>query len=594
MNEEATEEQVIKKEVRFEGVSLAPGIAHAPVVIHWDDEDEEVPRREIPEPELPAEIARFETALIATRAELFDIQQKVAKATGAHDASVFDAHLLVLEDRMLIDEVLRVLDTEHLNVEAAFSDVTRRFCESLAQIDDPYLKERAVDVQDVSRRVIRNLLGKGPRELATSEKKHILVAHNLGPSDTALVDRSKVVAFATELGSKNSHAAIMARSLGIPAVGGLRNILDFLQTGDDALVDGTTGLLILNPTLETLAEYGRIEARREQVEVELEQIRETSSTTSDGRHIVLSANIGLPDEMKDVAESGSEGVGLFRTEYLFFNREGPPTEEEQYAAYCSVASRAANNPVIIRTLDVGGDKVATGLGLEKEENPFLGCRAIRFCLEQPDIFKTQLRAILRAASHNNIKIMYPMISCLEELRKANALLEECKFELAAENIPHNPQLDVGIMIEIPSSALIANHLAKEVSFFSIGTNDLTQYTLAVDRVNDRISQLFDPAHPAVLRLMQLVVEAAHANGIWAGVCGEIAGDILMTPLLVGLGLDELSASTKMVPRVKRAVQKLHTGQCSELIQQALKCPSGAEVLEKSTAMARQAYPELIE
>ncbi|GAB4178949.1 MAG: phosphoenolpyruvate--protein phosphotransferase [Terrimicrobiaceae bacterium] len=561
--------------------------------MHWED-DEEVPRRPITAEELPGEIARFEMALIATRAELLEIQQRIASAIGAEDASVFDAHLLVVEDRTLIDEVLRMLEEHRVNVEAAFSDVAEKYCESLSKIDDPYLRERVVDIEDVARRVLRNLLGKGPRELATSEKPHVLAARVLAPSDTAMVDRSRVVAFATGAGSKTSHAAIMARSMGIPAVAGLHEIFELLQTGDDVLVDGTTGLLILNPTPETLAEYGRIEARREKIEEELGLIRETSSTTGDGRHIVLSANIELPDEMADVVESGAEGVGLFRTEFLYLNREEPPGEDEQFEAYRNVARRAAPHAVIIRTLDVGGDKVARSLDQEEEENPFLGCRAIRFCLENPGIFKTQLRAILRAADGGNVRLMYPMISGVQELRQANRLLEECKCELAAQGVPHKKDIEVGAMIEIPSAALAAERLAGEVAFFSIGTNDLTQYTLAVDRVNDRISHLFDPGHPAVLKLMKMVVEAAHARGIWVGVCGETAGDITMTPLLVGLGLDELSASSKMVPRVKRAVQSLHTPACAELVAEVLSCEQGSEVIAKSEAMARRLYPELFD
>ena len=582
-----------RQEIRFHGIPVAPGIAHGPLVVHWED-DEEIPLRHIEPDDLPAEIARFETALIETRAELLEIQQKIAVAIGAQDASIFDAHLMVVEDRTLIDEVLRALETDRVNVESAFSSVTAKYCETLGKIDDPYLRERVVDIQDVSRRVLRHLTGKGPRDIATSEQPHILAARNLAPSETALIDRSKVLAFATEAGSKTSHAAIMARSLGIPAVAGLHEIFDVLETGDDVLLDGNTGILIAFPNSESLAEYGRIEQRREQIAEELDRIRETASTTADGQHIILSANIELPEEMADVAEAGAEGVGLFRTEFLFLNRSAPPSEDEQFESYRTVAEKASPHAVIIRTLDIGGDKLAENLGAVHEENPFLGCRAIRFCLEHPGIFKAQLRAILRASVYGNVRIMYPMISGIGELRAANAILAECKSALRAERKPFREDIEVGIMIEIPSAALTADHLAKEVAFFSIGTNDLVQYALAVDRVNDRIAHLFDPSHPAVVRLIRGVVEAARRAGIWVGVCGEMAGDILFTPLLIGLGVDELSASSKIVPRVKRAVQRLSAEACQKLAAEIDGYYEGSAILDRCTEIAKAHYPELLD
>ncbi len=581
-----------RAERRFEGIGVAPGIARAPIVVHWED-DEEIPVREIAPEDLPAEIARFEMALIATRAELLEIQQKIADAIGSGDASIFDAHLLVVEDRTLIDEVLRALGEEHLNIEHLFARISKRYIETLEKIDDPYLRERIVDIDDVTRRVLRHLMGKGPRAIATGEGRHILAARVLAPSDTALLDRSKVVGFVTEAGSKTSHAAIMARSLGIPALAGLHEIFKVLETGDDVLIDGTAGLLVLNPTEETLAEYGRIEEHREQVEEQLDLIRDTVSATSDGRRITLSANIELPEEMADVTGHGAEGVGLFRTEFLYLNRDAPPDELEQLENYRMVAEKAAPHAVIIRTLDIGGDKFAHHLGLTKEENPFLGCRAIRFCLEHPSIFKPQLRAILRAATAGNVRLMYPMISGPEELRHANAVLEECKSELRNEGLEFRGDLEVGIMIEVPGAALAADHLARQCAFFSIGTNDLIQYTLAVDRVNDRISYLFDPTHPAILRLIKGVADAAHAAGIWVGVCGEMAGDIALTPLLLGLGIDELSTSPRNVPRVKKAVQSLEMSSCKILADEALTMDSGPAIFGKSLQMADANYGDII-
>jgi len=578
-------------EQRFTGIPVAPGIAHCAVMVQWE-EDEEIALRKIEPHELPEEIARFESALIATRAELLEIQQRIVNAIGSTDASIFDAHLLVVEDRTLIDEVLRNLDRERCNVEYIFHQVAEKYCRTLAQIDDPYLRERVVDIEDVTRRVIRHLLGKAHRNPATHDRQHIIVAHNLTPSDTAQLNRELVMGFATEIGSKTSHTAIMARSLEIPAIVGLHGICHQLTSGDDVLLDGYSGTLILNPSPETLAEYGRIESAKEEVVERLELIRETASTTLDGRHIVLSANIDLPEELEDVAANGAEGIGLYRTEFLYLNRMEPPDEEEQFEHYRLAAERSKPNGVIIRTLDIGGDKTTQSLHLPEELNPFLGCRAIRFCLQNPEIFKTQLRAILRAATFGNVKIMYPMISGIDELRQANAIIEESKAELAARGVPFHPFIEVGIMIEIPSAVLAADHLAREAAFFSIGTNDLIQYTFAVDRVNDRIAHLYNPTHPAILRMIKMAVDAAHANGIWTGVCGEMAGDVLLTPLLIGLGVDELSASSAVVPRVKKAVQSLDASQCEALVRTALSMEDSAAIQQMSLAMARDRYADI--
>ncbi len=583
----------ILTEKRFRGIPVAHGIAHFPALVHFA-EDEEVFAQTVPEHTLPAEIARFEAALIATRIELLKIQQKIASAIGSHDASIFDAHLLVVEDRTLIDEVLRSLERDHFCIEYVFQEVARRYCRTLEAIDDPYLRERVVDIEDVSRRVLRHLLGKAPQNAAAHDQPHIIIAHNFTPSDTAQLNRELVYGFVTEIGSKTSHTAIMARSLEIPAIVGMQGICQQIQIGDDILIDGYNGLLILNPSESTLAEYESLSREKEEVVERLRLIRETASTTRDGRHIVLSANIDLPDEMSDVAANGAEGVGLFRTEFLYLNRATPPNEDEQFQHYRSAAEQALPHSVIIRTLDIGGDKVASSLDIREEENPFLGCRAIRFCLENPRIFKTQLRAILRAATTNNIRVMYPMISGIEELRRANAILEECKQELSVQGIPFNPWIEVGVMIETPSAVFIADHLAREVRFFSIGTNDLIQYAIAVDRLNDRIAHLYNPTHPSILRMIKMVVESARARGIWTGVCGEMASDILLTPLLIGLGVEELSATSAAVPRVKKAVQSLDSAACVKLAAQALESDDSAEILELSRAMAMEQYGDLMD
>ena len=576
----------------YEGIAVSPGIARGPAIVHWVEE-EEIPYRKIAPRAIPEEIARFEAALISTRAELLEMQQRIAEAIGTTDASIFDAHLLIVEDRTLIDEVLRSVESDKHNVEFAFHKVAEKYCRSLSEIDDPYLRERVIDIEDVTRRVIRHLLGKSAPGLHAHTEPHIIVGHNLTPSDTALLNRSLVLGFATEAGSKTSHTAIMARSLNIPAIVGLHDILKHVTVGDPLLIDGYRGILIAHPSPKTLEEYDAYEKEKNLVEEKLELIRDTSSTTTDSIHITLSANIELPDEMDSVAENGAEGVGLYRTEYLFLNRDTLPDEEEQFQSYRTVAERSAPYSVIIRTLDLGGDKVSTSLNLPNEENPFLGCRAIRFCLEHTSIFKTQLRAVLRASAHGHVRIMYPMISGLTELRQANALLEECKGELRSEGQGFDENLDVGVMIEIPSAALAADILAKEVKFFSIGTNDLIQYTIAVDRVNDRIAHLYKPTHPAVLRLIRMVVEAARTNNIWTGVCGEMAGEIVLTPLLLGIGIDELSTSATLVPRVKKAVQSVSLTECQQLAEEALRAQSSSDVMKICEDFARARYDELV-
>jgi phosphotransferase system enzyme I (PtsI) len=579
-------------ETRFYGVGVSPGIARAKIHLVADDY-EEIARYAITPAEITGEIGRFETALIQTRAQILEVQQKIAEAIGAKDAGIFDAHLLVVEDRTLIDEVLRKLEADLCNVEYVFQEVATHYADTLSKIDDPYLRERALDIQDVTRRVISNLQGKAPKAFLGLTDPHILVAHNITPSDTATMDRTQVLGLATDLGSRTSHTAIMSRSLGIPAVVGLHDATSKLETGDEVLLDGYNGLLIRNPTPETLWHYGELKHRKAQVAEQLTGLRETKSTTRDGRHIVLSANIELPNDVAAVAENGAEGIGLYRTEFLYLNRPTLPTEEEQFETYRKVAAEVAPHPLIVRTFDLGGDKIAIGISPDDELNPFMGLRAIRFCLEHLDIFKAQLRAILRASAAGNIKIMFPMISGVAELRRALGVLDECKEELRQEGVGFSEETEVGAMIEIPSAALCAEALAREVDFFSIGTNDLIQYAIAVDRVNERIAHLYEPTHPAVVRLLKMVADAAHRNDIWVGVCGEMAGDLTMVPLLLGLGMDELSVSASLVPRVKKAVQTLSLPECQQLVADALTLDTPAEILARCGEVAQRHYGDLI-
>ena len=573
------------------GLGVSPGIAEGIIHVVRDDLDD-IPRYSIAASQIPDEIGRFEAALIQTRMQILEMQQRIAESIGAKDAAIFDAHLLVVEDRTLIDEVLRKLDKDRCNVEWVFEEVASGYANTLSKIDDPYLRERAIDMQDVAKRVIRNLLGKA--QFLAPTDPHILIAHDLKPSETAMLDRNRVLGMALDLGSRTSHTAIMARSLSIPTVVGLHDATERLETGQTVLLDGITGLVIVNPSNDTLAAYREIETRRVRITEQLTELRETKSTTRDGRHIVLSANIELPQDVQNVVANGSEGIGLYRTEFLYLNRNTLPTEDEQCDIYRSVAEQVQPHPLIIRTFDLGGDKIAPGsVEAPDELNPFLGCRAIRFCLENLDIFKTQLRAILRASVIGNIKIMFPMISGLHELRQAVGVLNECKDQLGRDAVQFSEETEVGAMIEIPSAAISADVLAREVDFFSIGTNDLIQYAIAVDRVNEKIAHLYQPTHPAVLRLLKMVSDAAHSNEIWVGVCGEMAGDVALIPLLLGLGMDELSVGATLVPRVKRAVQSLEIAECKQLVEESLKLETPDQILDRCLQLANARYGDLL-
>ncbi|MBM3835893.1 MAG: phosphoenolpyruvate--protein phosphotransferase [Verrucomicrobia bacterium] len=578
----------------FRGIPVSPGVSRGKILVYSKSNDC-IPSYLVPEGELSQEMQRLEKALVQTRQQILDVQHKVEEGMGAADASIFDAHLLVLEDRTLIDEVTRLMHEQKLNVEQAFYQVAEKYAATLSTIDDEYLRERASDMRDVTARVLSSLLNR-PHE---SDLRHlrepcIVISADLSPSTTALLDKKMVLGFATDTGSKTSHTAIMARSLQIPAIVGLRNVSGQLATGSYALLDGYNGYLIINPTDQTLFEYGQLVRKHVNLEEKLRQLQHEPAVTLDGARIVLSANVEQASDTEAVKECGAEGVGLFRTEYLFINRDTLSSEEEQYQAYRSVAAALKPHPVVIRTLDLGGDKFLSHLQLPQEMNPFLGWRAIRFCLQEKEIFRDQLRAVLRASVEGNIKLMYPMISCLDELNKANALVEEYKAELRAENVPFNESLEIGIMIEIPSAALIADTLAKRVKFFSIGTNDLIQYSLAVDRLNEKIAHLYEPTHPAILNLIKMTVDAAHRNGIWVGVCGEMAGDPAMVPLLLGLGVDELSASPSAVPEIKFLIRRLKLTEAKALAEFALQCESGQEILTRSQELVRQVAPSLSE
>lgn len=578
----------------YRGIPVSVGICRGKVLV-IGQANHAVPVRSISESEVAHELHRLEQALKQTRHQISEVQQRVEEALGAGDASIFEAHLLVLEDPTLIEEVSRVTSEERINIEAAFERVANKYATALADMNDDYLRERASDMRDVTSRVLDNLLQRTAHlNLQDLAEPSIIVCPDLPPSAAAAIDRKKVLGLATDTGSKTSHTAIMARSLQIPAIAGLHDITSKLTTGDYVLLDGYNGTLVVNPTDQTQFEYGQIAQKQLELKEKLRDLTDQPAVTLDGVRILLRANIEQPADAEAVKACGADGVGLFRTEYLFINREQPPTEEEQYIAYRTAAEALKPNPVVIRTLDIGGDKLLTYSNIPPEINPFLGWRAIRFCLVEQALFRDQLRAILRASVHGCVKILYPMISCVNELMQANALLEKARAELRSENIPFDERMEIGAMIEVPAAALIAPALAQHVQFFSIGTNDLIQYALAVDRMNERIAHLYEPTHPGILALIKMTADAAQQRGISVSVCGEMAGDPALIPLLVGLGITELSASPPLVPQIKFLIRRLKMTEARALASFAQQCDSGPEILLRSQALTREIAPSLFE
>lgn len=576
------------------GIGVSPGVVTGRAHVHTRKLTNVIERR-LEETDVPKELCRLEAALIRTRGQIRGIQENLRRNTGMRDASVLDAHLMVLDDRSFMEEVVGEIRERRCNAEAVVSRVGERYAAVLASLNDQYLRERVVDVKDVARRIVHNLAGNAETELGDARPgKMVVVAEDLVPSETACMRRDRVLGFATEQGSPTSHTAVMARALEIPAVVGLPDVVARVRSGDEVLIDGNKGVLILHPSAEQQANYGRVAEARRSIQRELNNLRHEPAETRDGHRIVLSANTEGLNEVEAVLQYGAEGVGLFRSEYLFLAREGAVGEEEQAGVYTEIAERLAPAPVIIRTLDLGGDKYLASERRSAESNPFLGCRSIRMSLLHPDIFKSQLRAVLKASAVGNVKIMYPMVCTAEEVVRANEMLEECKDELRAAGVPFDENLEVGVMIEIPSAALTADTLAGHVQFFSLGTNDLIQYTLAVDRVNEKVAYLYQPTHPAVLKLIRMTIEAGHRRGIWVGLCGEMAADPLLTPLLVGLNVDELSVAPAAVPMVKDAVRSVSFERARALSEQALECRNAAEVLALCRRLVGEVAPELLE
>jgi phosphoenolpyruvate-protein phosphotransferase (PTS system enzyme I) len=575
------------KELVVQGIAASKGIAYGQVFIYIQS-NVEVPNYNVGAEKRIEEIARFEQALVVTRQQVQKIQSEVAKNLGSEEAAIFDAHLLVLEDQALISETIREFEETAKNIETCFNAVAKRYIQAFSEIDDEYLRERASDLRDVTQRVLQNLLGQSSANLSHLIDKRIVIANDVTPSDSASIDRSQALAIVTDTGSKTSHAVIVARSMKIPAIVGVRDLTKTAREGDWAIVDGYEGIIILNPTEQTLFRYGQIRRQKNSFEQRVQSSTNLPAVTTDGVSVRLMANIEKVDEAGLVKDNGAEGVGLMRTEYLYLNSSRIPSEMEQFVAYKTVAEALAPHPVVIRTLDLGGDKAMAGNPdlFPKEDNPFMGFRAIRFCLEHSQIFKDQLRAILLASAFGNIKIMYPMISGSEELARANALLDECKAELRARGQAFNESIEVGSMIEIPSAAITSDILARQCKFFSVGTNDLIQYMIAIDRVNDRIAHLYEPSHPAVVRMLKLIVDEAHKAGIPVAVCGEMAGDPVYTPLLLGLGIDELSMTPPLLPAVKFLVRAMSMADARALATKVLTMDSAKDIYALCDAFYR--------
>ena len=530
------------------GIAASKGYAIGKVFLHVD---EEIVVTDAKITDVDAEKVKMQKALDDSKAQLEAIKVKATTEMGAEKAEVFEAHITLLDDPEFTGAMMSEIENNNLNGLKAIENVTNTFVAIFESMDNEYMRERAADIKDVSKRILSNFAGKGGESLAITENNTVVVAHDLTPSDTAGLDRSKVVGFITNIGGRTSHAAIMARTLEIPAVLGLGDITDCVKNGDTVIVDGLTGDVIINPSDDVLAEYEAKKEKFRQEQEELKKLIDVKTTTKSGRRIEVCGNIGKPEDVLGVIANGGDGVGLFRTEFLYMDRDNAPTEEEQFESYKFVLEKMEGKQVVIRTLDIGGDKTLPYLPLPEEMNPFLGYRAIRLCLDRKDIFKVQLRALLRASVFGKLAVMFPMISGLQEFEQAKEVVEECKAELKAEGKAYSEDIQWGIMVEIPAAAVYADELAKHVDFFSIGTNDLIQYTLAADRMSEKVSYLYNPMHPAVLRLIKMTIDGAHKHGKWVGMCGEMAGDEAAIPTLVEYGLDEFSMSATSILNAKK-------------------------------------------
>ncbi|MCM3771943.1 MULTISPECIES: phosphoenolpyruvate--protein phosphotransferase [Priestia] len=565
----------------IQGIAASSGIAIAKA-FRLENPELTVEKKSVTEVE--AEVARLEAALETSKSELEIIREHARKELGDDKAEIFEAHLLVLSDPELINPIKDKITNENVNAEHALDEVAAMFINMFESMDNEYMKERAADIRDVTKRVLAHLLGVNVSNPSLISEEVVIIAEDLTPSDTAQLNRKFVKGFTTDIGGRTSHSAIMARSMEIPAVVGTKTVMEDIQNGVLVIVDGLDGEVIVDPSEETVKAYEKKAAEYAEQKAEWAKLVNEKTVSADDHHVELAANIGTPEDVKGVLENGGEGVGLYRTEFLYMGREELPTEEEQFTSYKTVLERMEGKPVVVRTLDIGGDKELPYLNLPKEMNPFLGFRAIRLCLEMQDMFRTQLRALLRASVYGNLKIMFPMIATVDEFRQAKAILLEEKAKLQQEGVQVSEDIEVGMMVEIPSSAVIADLFAKEVDFFSIGTNDLIQYTLAADRMNERVSYLYQPYNPAILRLVNMVIKAAHKEGKWVGMCGEMAGDEIAIPILLGLGLDEFSMSATSILKARSQIRQLSKADIEPHLDTILSMSSTEEVIEfvKST------------
>jgi len=562
--------------MELQGIGASPGIVIGKAYV-LDQAEVSVKKGKISEQQVEAEVERLRLAISRTQEELFDLKRKVGSEIGDRQAAIFNAHLMFLDDPTLLVEASEHIRRDKLGAGWVVHQFVERYVALFEAAQDATMRDRYVDIRDVGKRLLRHLEGDTLHQLAQMEDGVIVVAHEMGPSDTAQMDATKVRGFATDVGGRTSHTAIMARTLEIPAVVGLESASKKVRSGDLLVLDGIEGRLVVSPTAEQLASYRK---RRRQLlaqEQSLSRLRKLPAQTLDGVRVTLAANIELPEEAKPAMARGAEGVGLFRTEFLFLNRNNLPTEDEQFESYRLACKHSHPHPVVVRTLDLGGDKFLSHLGLAPEMNPFLGLRAIRLCLAHPYIFKVQLRAILRASHFGKLKIMFPLVSGLEELRQAQALVREVKQDLQKRGIPFDPKVEMGAMIEVPSAAITADLMAKEVDFFSVGTNDLIQYTMAVDRGNESIAYLYDPLHPAILRTLKMIIDAGHKEKIWVGLCGEMAGDPFFSLILLGMGLDEFSTSAVSIPEVKHMIRSVNFKDAQALAQDVLAFGTSREI-----------------
>lgn len=558
------------------GIAASNGIAIAKAY-RLVEPDFSFEKKSVDSPE--AEVVRFQDALNTAKGELEQIRDRAEKDLGADKAAIFEAHLLVLSDPELISPIEDKIKTEQVNAEHALKETADMFISMFESMDNEYMKERAADIRDVTKRVLAHLLAIQIPNPSMIQEEVIIVAEDLTPSDTAQLNRNFVLGFTTDIGGRTSHSAIMARSMEIPAVVGTKTATEEITNGDLVVIDGLKGEVHVNPTPERLEEYKKEQEDFAKQKEEWAKLVHEKTITADHHHVELAANIGTPKDLKGVVENGGEAVGLYRTEFLYMDRDQLPTEEEQFTAYKAVLEGMEGKPVVVRTLDIGGDKELPYLNLPKEMNPFLGFRAIRLCLEEQDIFRTQLRALLRASVYGNLKVMFPMIATLSEFREAKAILEEEKQKLDSEGIKVAEKIELGIMVEIPSTAIIADQFAKEVDFFSIGTNDLIQYTMAADRMNQQVSYLYQPYNPSILRLVKMVIDAAHKEGKWAGMCGEMAGDEIAIPILLGLGLDEFSMSASSILKARSQIRGLTKADMEDLAMKVVEMGTTEEVIE---------------